>query len=79
MRQQDELRHRLVVIELRQEGAEDLAGLERSVGAREIGAVAPVLAGAEEEHLDADLAALLGETEDIRLLDRLGIDALLRR
>src|SRR4029453_5523099 len=33
--------------------------------------------GAEEEHLDGELAALLSETEDIRLLDALGIDALL--
>ena len=41
-----------------------------------IGAVAPVLPVAEEEHLDAELPRLLVEGEDIRLLDRLRVDAL---
>ena len=76
MRQQDQARNRLVVIELGQEGAEDLGRLGGAVGLGIIGAVAPVLAGAEEEHLDAGLAALLEETEDIRLVHRLRVDAL---
>ena len=74
--EQDQLRRRLVVVELGEEGAEHLAGLERLVGAREIGAVAPVLPGAEEEHLDAGLAALLMDGEDVGLVDRLRVDAL---
>ncbi len=77
MGQQDQMGRRLVVIELGEERAQHLARLERLVGAGEIGPVAPVLAGAEEEHLDGELAPLLGEAEDIGLLDALGIDALL--
>ena len=67
--EQEELRDRLVVIELRQEGRQDLGLGDRLVGAREIGAVAPVLSAAEKEHLDAGLPALLHEAEDVRLLD----------
>ena len=37
---------------------------------REVGAVAPVLAGAEEEHLDAGLAALGVHGEDVGLGQR---------
>ena len=77
VREQDQLRRRLVVVELGEEGAEHRAGLEPLVGAREIGAVAPVLAGAEEEHLDAGLAAVLMDGEDIRLFEGLRVDALM--
>ena len=76
MRQEHRAWHRLVVVELRQERAQHLRRLERGIGLREIGAVAPVLAGAEEEHLDAVLPALLVDREDVRLLQRLWIDAL---
>ena len=41
-----------IAVELRQKRAEHIAGRKRAVGLGEIGAVAPVLAGAEEEHLD---------------------------
>jgi len=78
MRQQDQLRRRLVVVELREERAQHLAGLEALVGARKVRAVAPVLPGAEEEHLDAGLSALLMDGEDVGLLDRLRVDALVR-
>src|SRR6185312_7689207 len=48
------------------------------VGLREIGAIAPVLPGAEEEHLDAGVAAVLVHGEDVRLLERARIDTLVR-
>ena len=53
------------------------AGLQGPGDAREVGLVAPVLAGPEEEHLHAGLAALGVEGEDVGLLQRLGIDRLL--
>ncbi|MHC2575733.1 hypothetical protein ACVMHR_000472 [Bradyrhizobium diazoefficiens] len=78
MRKQDVLRRRLVVVELGEEGAEHFFGRKGLLRAREIGAVAPVLAGAEEEHLDAGEAALLVDGEHVGLLHRARIDALLR-
>ena len=78
VRQQDQLRRRLVVVELREERVEHFARRQAAVGAREVGAVAPVLAGAEEEHLDAGIAALLMDCEQVRFLERARIDALLR-
>jgi hypothetical protein len=69
--------HRLVVVELRQERSPAPRRLDRRVGLGEIGAVAPVLAGAEEEHLDAVLSAFLMDREDVRFLDRLRVDALM--
>ena len=60
LRQQDQARRRLVVVELRDERGEHLGRGQRLVGAREIGAVAPVLRIAEEEHLDAELPGLPG-------------------
>ncbi len=68
---------RLVVVELRQERAQHLARLQRRIGLRKIGAVAPVLAGAEEKHLDADLAALLMDGENVRLINAVRVDALM--
>ena len=76
VREQDEARRGLVVVELREEGGQHLLRAHRLVGLREIGAVAPVLPVAEEEHLDAELAGLLVEGEHVRLLDRLRVDAL---
>ena len=78
VREEDAARARLVVVELREERAQHLAGRERAVGLREIGAIAPVLAGAEEEHLDAVEAAVLMDGEHVGLLDAARIDALLR-
>ena len=68
-RQQDGAGDRLVVVELGEERAQHLAGLQRRIGLREIGAVAPVLAGPEEEHLDAGLPAFLVDGEDVGLVD----------
>ena len=78
VRQQDQRGTRLVVVELREERAQHLARTERPVGLREIGAVAPVLSGAEEEHLDAAEAALLMDGEHVGLLGAARIDALRR-
>ena len=78
VRDQHEPRRRLVVVELRDECAQHLARLERAIGLRNIGAVAPVLTGAEEEHLHAGVAAVLVHGEDVGLLDVARIDALMR-
>ena len=75
---EDQPRRRLVVIELREEGSEYLAGRNRPVGLGEISAIAPVLTGAEEEHLNAGKAALLVKSEDIGFLDAARVDALMR-
>ena len=77
VRQQDQPRHRLVVVELRDEAIEHLLDGQRAVGLGKVGAVAPVLAGAEEEHLDARLPAVLRGGEDVGLLDALGVDRLI--
>ena len=75
--EQHKLRGRLVRIELRQKGIEHLARRQAAVGARVIGAIAPVLEGAEKEHLDRELPRLFADREDIRLLGVARIDALL--
>ena len=59
-------------------GAEHLTGFERAIGARKIRAVAPVLPGAKEEHLDARIAALLMHGEHVGLFHRARVDALAR-
>ncbi|OIQ67457.1 hypothetical protein GALL_509640 [mine drainage metagenome] len=78
VRQQDETGRRLVVVELRQEGIEHFALRQALVGARKIGAVAPVLPGTKEEDLDTGISALLMDGEHVGFLDRARIDALLR-
>ena len=75
--QQHEARRRPFEVELREKGVEHLLAGERPVGARKIGAVAPVLVGAEEERLDAEYARLLGDGEHVGFGDRARIDALL--
>ena len=75
--QEHETRRGPVEIELRQERVEHLLARQSPVGARKIGAVAPVLIGAEEEHFDAELPRLLGDREHVGFGDRAGIDALL--
>jgi hypothetical protein len=78
MRQQDELWRRLVVVELGEERGQHFLRGERLLRAREIGAVAPVLAGAEEEHLDTGIAAFLVDGEHVGFFHRARVDALLR-
>ena len=53
--QQHEAGRRPFEVELGEKGVEHLLQAQRPVGAGKIGAVAPVLVGAEEEHLDAEL------------------------
>src|SRR5262249_58415409 len=57
VRDEDGARARLVVVELGEKRAEHLAGRKRAIGFGEISAIAPVLAGAEKEHLHAVEAA----------------------
>ena len=78
VRDQDQARTRFVVIELGQKRAEDFFGRNRPVGLGEIGAIAPVLSGAEEKHLDACETALLMERKNIGFLDPARVDALMR-
>src|SRR5438445_3546379 len=78
MRQQYEFRRRLVVVELREERGQHLFRRERLFSAWEVSAIAPVLAGAEEEHLDAGITALLMDGEYVGFFHGARIDALLR-
>ena len=75
---EDQPRRGLVAVELAEEGLEDLAWLRPRPGAREVGAVAPVLVRPDEEHLHAGLPALLVQRHDVGLLDALGVDPLVR-
>ena len=79
VRHQHQPRRRLVIVELRHECAQDFSRAERAIGFREIGAVAPVLPGAKEKHLDAIIAAGLMQCEHVGFLDIARIDALMRR
>jgi hypothetical protein len=76
MRDEDEARAGLVVVELREEGAQHLRFAQGRVRLGEIGPVAPVLSRAEEEYLDAALPAFLMDREDVGFLDALRIDPL---
>src|SRR5690606_15703622 len=75
--QENQTRTRLVVIELGQECPQNLCRAERTVRLGEIGAIPPVLAGTEEENLNAGHAAFLMDGENVSLFDRLRIDALM--
>ncbi len=76
MGKQNEARRRLVRVKLGQKGIEDLVWREALVGARKIGAIAPILIGPEKKDLDAELSGLFDDGENIRLFDGLGVDAL---
>ena len=77
VRKQDQARHRLVVIELRDETIEHVFDSKGPVGLRIVGAIAPVLAGAEEEHLNAGLPAVLMGCEHIGFFDAFRVDRLI--
>src|SRR5471032_1393611 len=79
VRHQHQPRRRLVVVELRHERAEHLGRAEGAISFREISAVAPILSGAEKEHLDAIVAAGLMQREYVGFLYGAWIDALMRR
>jgi hypothetical protein len=76
MREQDAFRRLLVVVELGDERFQDFLDRHAAVGAREIGAIAPIVAVAEEEDLDAGLAGVLMRGEDVGFLDAFRVDAL---
>ena len=69
--EQDERGRRAVFVELGDEGLEHFGVGEVGVGARAEGVVAPVLVGAEEEDLHAELAGFVVDGEDVGLLDGL--------
>ena len=77
MARQNELRQRFVVVELRDETFEHRARVQAPIRLRIIRAIAPVLPGAEEEHLDARLSALLVRGKHVRLFDTVRIDHLI--
>ena len=79
VRQQDEARHWLVVVELGDERFQHLFDGYRAIGLGVVRAIAPVLAGAEKEHLDAGEAAILVGGEHVRFLNPFGIDGLVGR
>uniref|UniRef100_A0A0N5A6X5 PE-PGRS family protein n=1 Tax=Parastrongyloides trichosuri TaxID=131310 RepID=A0A0N5A6X5_PARTI len=64
---QDQARDRLVLVELAEEGGQNLGIGVRLVDAREISAVAPVLAGAEEEDLNTGQPAFGMQGHDVSL------------
>jgi len=68
----------MAVVELAQEGAQDLGPLGRLVMAREIGAGAVVAPAAEEVDLDAAVAARLVDRQRVGVADALDIDVLVR-
>ena len=77
MAEKDHAGRGTILIELGEEGIEHLIERQFLVMAGEIGAVAPVLSGAEEEDLHAGLAAFRPGREDIRLRHSLRVDALM--
>ena len=74
---QDQRRRRLVGIELGEEGGEHLGQRQVAVMAGEIGAIAEIAAAAEEEDLDAGMAAGLMGGDHIGVADALDIDVLM--
>src|SRR5205823_15106677 len=69
MRNQDQPRWWLVVVKLGEEGGQDFADRKRAVRFRKVSAIAPVLTGAEEEHLHAAESALLMNRKNVGLLN----------
>ena len=67
VRQQDQPRRLLVVVELGEEGLHDLGLFRARAGARVEIAVAPALVGADEEHLHAGLPAFQMQRDHIGL------------
>src|SRR5215208_572239 len=78
MGEEDEWGQGLVVIELGEERAEDFGLGEAFIGTGKIGAIAPVLTCAEEEYLDAGVAGLLCDGEEVGFVHCFRVDALNR-
>ena len=77
MAEQDQRRFRPVVVELADKGGQHLLDRELAVMAREIGAVAPIVAAAEEEHLHAGMTAGLMRRDDVGVDDAGDVDVLM--
>ena len=75
---EDAARARLVVVELGEESAQDFTRRQRTIGLGEIGAIAPVLTGAEEKDLDAIKTAVMMDGKHVGLLNAARVDALVR-
>ena len=75
---QDQLGRRARFVELADEGRQHRRLVELADMGREIGAIAEILAGAQEEHLHADLPALGVGGEDVGFVDRGQGDRLVR-
>ncbi len=71
---EDERRRFFVVVELRHEGGEDVAGFGVAGVAGVVGAVAVVTAAAHEEYLHAALAGSLPYRDDIRVFQAGRVD-----
>src|SRR5437763_9429764 len=78
LRKEDAARARLVVIELCKERAKHFTCSQGAIRLRKIGAIAPILSGAEEENFDAGEAARLVDCKHVGVLDTARIDALVR-
>ena len=76
VREQDQPRYGLVVVELGDKAVQYLLDRHTTVGSRKVRAVAPVLTRAEKEHFHAVLPAFLRCGKDIRFLDAFRIDRL---
>ena len=75
---QDQLGRRTRFVELADEGRQHRRLVELADMGREVGAVAEILAGAQEEHFYADLPALAMGGEDVGFVDRGQGDRLVR-
>ena len=75
---QDQLGRLARLVELADEGREHGRGVDILGVRREISAITEILPGAQEDHLDAELAAFLVDGEDVGLVDRGQADRLVR-
>src|SRR5439155_26919026 len=76
MTEQNKRRLSAVVVELADKGGQHFLDRELAVVAREISSVAPVLAAAKEENLDAGLPACLIRRNDVGIDDPGDVDVL---
>ena len=76
MAQQQQGGRRLVVVELGDEGRQHGDHVQVAVVRGKVGPVAVVAASAEEEHLDAGLAGVLGRRDNVGIVQALDVDVL---
>ena len=73
---QDQARRGALVVELADKTFQHFGQRQVAVVTREVGPVAPILSGAEEEHLYASLASFCMSSEQVGLVEGGGINAL---